>query len=189
MPKVLLIDNYDSFTYNLYQFLCELKADVKVVKNDEVDMDWIMEFDPSHIVISPGPGNPDVPEDFGVCKQVILEFEGPILGVCLGLQGIASAFGGKVVNAPEIKHGMRSNVNIDSNSILFKELPERIEVMRYHSLMVEDLPPELIVTAKSDSSVIMAFEHKSKPIFGVQFHPESIGTPDGKKILSNFLAV
>lgn len=169
--------------------MSELGARVKVVKNDEVDMAWIKDFDPSHIVISPGPGDPTVADDFGVCTQVLEEFEGPILGVCLGCQGMAAVNGAQIKVAPEIMHGMRSVVEVDGK--FFEGLPKEIEVMRYHSLIIDEptLSDDFVVAARTkDKGLIMAIEHKKKPMFGVQFHPESIGTPDGMKILENFLA-
>ncbi len=185
--KTLLLDNYDSFTYNLFQYLGELDANPVVFKNDEVSLDEISEGDYSHIVISPGPGRPDKKSDFGVCGEVIDKVELPILGVCLGMQGLVTQMGGNVVRAPEIIHGMTSEIEIISESKLFSGIDSGFEAMRYHSLMVEEpLPSGLVVTARS-GDVVMALEHESKPLFGVQFHPESIGTEVGHDILRNFL--
>jgi anthranilate synthase/aminodeoxychorismate synthase-like glutamine amidotransferase len=192
MVKVLLLDNYDSFTYNLYQYLCKLGAKVQVFKNDEITLDEIKALAFTHIVISPGPGSPHNPLDVGVCSEVIedMYLSMPILGVCLGCQLISVVFGGKVVGAGEIVHGMRSKVKIDSSK-LFEGLDSEIEVMRYHSLMVDEgsLPEVLRVTSSTEDGIIMSLEHNDAPLFGVQFHPESIGTETGHNILKNFLNV
>lgn len=191
--SLLIIDNYDSFTFNLYQML-QAETDHKVIvrRNDAISFDEVVELKPRGIVLSPGPGHPANGSDFGVCSEVINNAESlgcPILGVCLGHQGIAHYLGGKVARAPYIVHGKMSNITITATSALFEGLPEKFSAMRYHSLVVEDegLPAYLKVTARDDSTkLIMAMEHSSLPIYGVQFHPESIGTPDGKTILRNF---
>lgn len=189
--SVLVIDNYDSFTYNLVQYLGELKQEVLVYRNDEITIDEIKKIKPSHILISPGPGRPD---NAGISKSLIKEFAGkiPILGVCLGHQCIGEVYGGKVTNAPELMHGKTSEIFHDGDS-LFKELKNPFTATRYHSLIVdvnsiENLP--LRVTAKTKDNLIMALEHKDyKNLVGVQFHPESILTEFGHKMLSNFLAL
>lgn len=192
MQKVVLIDNYDSFTYNIYQYFCSLGAKVLVFKNDEIDLAGLQKLDFSHLVISPGPGNPIVNADFGVCKEAIEYFfdKKPIFGICLGHQGIAAVYGGQVEKAPEVMHGVRSKVRQLRPSRLFKGIALEFEVMRYHSLIVvkNSLPEMFVETVETiDKGLIMAYEHKNLPIFGVQFHPESIGTPDGLQICKNFL--
>jgi len=190
-PRVLVIDNYDSFTYNLYQYLCELGAETHVIRNDAIDLDGIRAMAPSHIVLSPGPGSPDKPRDFGVCADVITADLGvPLLGVCLGHQGIAHHLGGRVVRAPEIVHGKTDAIR-HGGAGLFAGLPDPLTVMRYHSLMIdaEHLPPTLRITARNAAGLVMGIAHRQRPVFGVQFHPESIGTPDGRRLLANFLAV
>jgi len=189
--KTLIIDNYDSFTFNLFQYLGELGGNPIVRRNDEVTISAIKKIAPTHIVISPGPGRPDDPKYFGICLEVILNLSTqiPVLGVCLGHQGICYAFGGKIVQAPEVRHGKTSQV-LHNKRGLFKNIPTPCEVMRYHSLIVDrdNIPEILRVTAtEKESSLVMAVEHVSRPLFGIQFHPESIGTPSGKKILKNFL--
>ncbi len=195
--KTLIIDNYDSFTYNLYQYLGELGGEPVVYRNDEITLEEIEKLDPSHIVISPGPGHPSKEKDFGICKEVILQVEKPVLGVCLGHQGIALLYGGNVVKAPEIMHGKVSEVGRLGDAHLpypniLAGLPEEFGAMRYHSLMAEkeSFPSDLIVTAETvEDQLIMALQHHEKPLYGIQFHPESIGTDVGKTILKNFLNV
>jgi anthranilate synthase/aminodeoxychorismate synthase-like glutamine amidotransferase len=186
---LLLIDNYDSFTYNLYQYLGELGAQVEVVRNDAVTLEDIDEMAPDHIIISPGPGNPD---DAGISKDVIRRFSGktPILGVCLGHQCIGEVFGGIVEGAGEIKHGKVSKITHDGKGV-FAGLPSPIEATRYHSLAIraDSVPDVLEVSAHSESGVIMGVRHRELRVEGVQFHPESILTPDGHQILRNFLAM
>ncbi len=184
---ILLIDNYDSFTYNLYQYLGGLGADVAVKRNDEVTIGEVKELAPERIVLSPGPGHPGNAKDFGVCKDILAQMQDtPILGVCLGHQGIILHFGGKVVKN-EPMHGKTSEVKHDGNGI-FKGIKNPLRVMRYHSLVGIDIPDCLEVAARStDDNQVMAVRHKSLPIHGVQFHPESIMTEDGKKMLQNFL--
>ncbi|MBI2453537.1 aminodeoxychorismate/anthranilate synthase component II [Candidatus Peregrinibacteria bacterium] len=189
--KTLIIDNYDSFTYNLYQYVGELKGNPIIFRNDQITLDEIEKFHPSHIIISPGPGTPLDPDYFGICKDAILNFGKtiPLLGVCLGHQGIAHAFGGKIVSANQIIHGKTSTIEHTKNGI-FKGIPNPIEGMRYHSLMAdrETFPTELEITAWTlDDKTIMALKHKTYPIHGIQFHPESIGTPYGKQIVKNFI--
>ncbi len=188
--KVLLIDNFDSFTYNLYQYVGELAEDVTVVRNNDIPFDSIRAGDFSHIVISPGPGDPTDEAYFGGTSKVIKEFHGtyPLLGICLGHQGIGAAFGADVVKAPVIMHGKTSTFSHNGEGILHG-IPEEITVMRYHSLVVDPktMPKELIVDAVADDGSIMAFHHAKQPTFGLQFHPESFATPAGKLLLGNFL--
>ncbi len=193
--SIVLIDNYDSFTFNLYQMLQTRTAETVVVyRNDKVDLAELLSQKPSRLVLSPGPGHPANDKDFGVCKEVILHQERlncAVLGVCLGHQGIVHHLGGKVVGAPQIVHGKSSHIRISGSSPLLDGLPDNFEAMRYHSLVAaeEGFPEQLEVTAReSVHGLIMALEHRSKPIYGVQFHPESIGTPEGGKILQNFLS-
>jgi anthranilate synthase component 2 len=189
---VVIIDNYDSFTYNIAQYVGELGAKPLVFRNDEVTVKVIERLRPSGIIISPGPGNPLNPRDVGVSRDVILHFKDklPILGICLGHQLIGVTFGARIRIAETIKHGKTSIIRLINPSPIFQELPERIEGMRYHSLVIDDVPNELIVTAVSeDDNEVMAIQHRNYPIFGTQFHPESIGTPMGKKILKNFLSL
>lgn len=185
---ILLIDNYDSFTFNLYQYLCELGEEVLVKRNNELTVEKVEELEPTAIVLSPGPGRP---ENAGILIELIQEFydKVPMLGVCLGHQAIAAAFGGEVVRAATIKHGKTSLIK-HNNSGLFQYIPQPVEVMRYHSLVVrkDTLPPVLTTSAVSmDDNEIMAFRHFEYPVYGVQFHPESIGTKLGKKLLQNFI--
>jgi anthranilate synthase/aminodeoxychorismate synthase-like glutamine amidotransferase len=186
-PRVLLIDNYDSFTYNLYQYLCELGASVTVVRNDAISVDEAQAMDPDFVVISPGPG---VPRDAGVSVELIRRLGPtvPVLGVCLGHQAIAEAFGGVVTRAPELMHGKASMIFHDGSGV-FAGLPSPFSAIRYHSLCAapESIPDCLDVTARTDSGVIMALRHREYPVHGVQFHPESILTEYGKDLLRNFL--
>lgn len=184
---ILLIDNYDSFSYNLYQFIGEMEPDIKVIRNDELSIDEIDALSPSHIILSPGPGKP---ADAGICIEAVKKLykKYPILGVCLGHQAICEAFGANIIHAKKLMHGKTSVISIKNEGI-FSGLSEKIPVARYHSLAVykTTLPDCLKVTAYTDDGEIMAVSHTSYPVFGVQFHPESILTPDGKKILQNFL--
>ncbi len=184
---LLLIDNYDSFTYNLYQYLCELGADVKVVRNDEATVEDLDGMAPDKVVVSPGPCTPN---EAGVSVDAIKHFgeKLPVLGVCLGHQCIGQAYGGSVAGAGEIMHGKTSMISHDGKGV-FEGLPDPFEAIRYHSLAVmqEDMPQDLEVTAWSDSGVIMGLRHRSLPVEGVQFHPESIMTRTGHDLLRNFL--
>lgn len=184
---ILVIDNYDSFTYNLVQFLGELGAEVEVRRNDQITPDEIERLAPRKIVISPGPGTPS---DAGICLEVIARFAGrtPILGVCLGHQAIGQCFGGVVVRAPALMHGKRSWIEHDGRTI-FRSLPSPFQATRYHSLVVraEDLPDCLQVSARTADGVIMGFRHQEYAVEGVQFHPESVLTEHGKTLLENFL--
>ena len=185
---ILLIDNFDSFTFNLYQYLGELGEELVVYRNNQLTTEQIVELNPKAIILSPGPGKP---EDAGICMDVVREFFNkiPILGICLGHQAIGAAFGGVIQRAEIIKHGKTSLVT-HNDCELFSDLPDHFEVMRYHSLIVEEvsLPEQLECIAHSkDDQVVMAIKHKQYPVYGLQFHPESIGTPTGKQILNNFL--
>jgi anthranilate synthase/aminodeoxychorismate synthase-like glutamine amidotransferase len=186
---ILLIDNYDSFTYNLYQYVCELGADVEVRRNDTLTVDDVEGMAPEAIVISPGPGRP---EDGGISIETIqrLGNRTPLLGVCLGHQCIAAAFGGDVVRAPELRHGKTSMIH-HNNTGIFEGLDNPFEAVRYHSLIADagTLPSVLEVTARTDDGLIMGVRHKSAPIHGVQFHPESVLTHAGKQLLENFLNI
>jgi anthranilate synthase component II len=186
---ILLIDNYDSFTYNLYQYLCELGATVEVRRNDALSVDDVERMAPEAIVISPGPGRP---EDGGISIETIqrLGDRTPLLGVCLGHQCITAAFGGDVVRAPELRHGKTSMIR-HSDTGIFKGLDNPFEAVRYHSLIADTstLPSVLEVTAQTDDGLIMGVRHKSAPIHGVQFHPESVLTQAGKQLLENFLNI
>jgi anthranilate synthase/aminodeoxychorismate synthase-like glutamine amidotransferase len=184
---ILLIDNYDSFTYNLYHYLGELGAAVKVYRNDKIRLDEIAALKPEKIVISPGPCTP---KEAGISCETILRFGAqiPLLGVCLGHQAIGAAYGGDIVRAPSIMHGKLSAVTHDGQTI-FRGIKNPFAAMRYHSLVIDPhtLPANLIVTARTDDGVIMAVRHKTFPVEGVQFHPESILAEEGKTLLKNFL--
>lgn len=185
---ILLIDSYDSFSYNLYQLVGEIDPDIRVIRNDERTVDEIEALHPSHIILSPGPGRP---EDAGVLIDVVQKLGPriPILGVCLGHQAICAAFGGHITYAERLMHGKQSVARFDTSCPLFAGMPETAPVARYHSLAAdpETLPDCLQVTASTAEGEVMAVQHRSYPVYGVQFHPESILTPDGKTILSNFL--
>ena len=186
---ILIIDNYDSFTYNLYQYVGEVYEDVKVLRNDKFTIEELKRLPLKGIIISPGPGRP---ENAGLCIEVIKAFEGviPILGICLGHQAIGHAYGGKVINAPEIKHGKTSIIKHNGED-LFKDLNVNLKIMRYHSLIVErcTLPEVLSVTAETEDGLIMGIKHKKLPVYGLQYHPESIFTEGGKTIVKNFVEV
>ncbi len=185
---ILLIDNYDSFSYNLVQLIGELDPDIKVIRNDEMTVEQIEALTPSHIILSPGPG---YPKDAGVCEEVVERLKGkiPILGVCLGHQGICEAFGATIVHARQLMHGKKSNIKIDTSEEIFAGLPERIDAARYHSLVadVDTIPGSLKIISEDDNGEVMAVRHREYPVYGLQFHPESIMTPDGRVILKNFL--
>ena len=187
---LLIIDNYDSFTYNLYQIAGLFTADIKVVLNDKFTVKEIEEMDPSHIIISPGPGRP---EDAGICEEVILAFQGkvPLLGICLGHQAICQAYGSVVTYAKELVHGKRCAVHIANGNPIFRHLPPMLEAGRYHSLAVDrsTIPDELLVIAETDDGEVMGVKHRSYDVFGLQFHPESILTKGGEKIIENFLKI
>ena len=185
---VLLIDNYDSFAYNLYQLVGTINPDIRVVRNDALAVPEIEAMGPSHLILSPGPGRP---KNAGVCEEAVRALSGklPILGVCLGHQAICEAFGATVTYAKTLMHGKQSAVTLDADCPLFAGLPETVMVGRYHSLAAREdtLPPELKVTARTDDGEVMAVQHRELPVFGLQFHPESILTPDGEAMLRNFL--
>ncbi len=185
---ILLIDNYDSFSYNLYQLVGEIQPDIRVVRNDELTVEEIRALKPDRVILSPGPGRP---EDAGITMAAAGELgpDIPILGVCLGHQAICAAFGAAVTYAKELMHGKRSQVRFDLDCPLFRGCPEVAPVARYHSLAVDrdTIPACLAVTARTLDGEVMAVRHRDYPIFGVQFHPESIMTPDGKTMLSNFI--
>jgi para-aminobenzoate synthetase component 2 len=186
MTKILVVDNYDSFVFNLVQYLQQLGAEVVVKRNDEVNANSINEFD--GVLLSPGPGTP---EDAGACIEIVnaaIEKQKPLLGVCLGHQAIGAAFGGKVSRAPELLHGKTSQVQ-HKNEGVFKDLKSPFRATRYHSLAIENpsFPNDLIITATTESGVIMGVKHKTAPIEGVQFHPESVLTEGGHRLLANWL--
>ena len=186
---ILLIDNYDSFTYNLYQYAGSINPDIKVVRNDMLSVEDIRNLNPSHIIISPGPG---YPKDAGICIEAIKQLadELPILGVCLGHQAICEAFGGEIILSPSGPvHGKKATVSLDNSCTLFKGLPQSIYVGRYHSLVANqnNLPDEFIVTAKTEDNLIMGVNLKGTNVYGIQFHPESILTEFGMNIIQNFL--
>ena len=185
---ILLIDNYDSFVYNLYQFLAVEDPDVRLVRNDRITPEEALSMEPDAIVISPGPGKPS---DAGVCIELIRQLKGriPILGVCLGHQAIGEAFGATVTHASRLMHGKTSLLTDVADDIIFKGIKKPAQVARYHSLSVQEsiLPEELEVTARSDDGEIMAMRHREYPIYGLQFHPESVMTPEGSAMIRNFL--
>lgn len=188
---ILILDNYDSFTYNLYQLVGKLQPDIMVRRNDEITLDEIKELQPDQIIISPGPGNPKNRRDFGVCMQVIKELGSqiPILGVCLGHQGIFAAFGGEITLTEPV-HGKQSKI-FHGKDRIFNGVENPLPAARYHSLLCDGATtPECIeVTAKTDDGLIMAIKHRENPIYGLQFHPESVGTEQGLQILKNFLEI
>ena len=186
---IILIDNYDSFTFNLYQYLGELGKEVKVYRNDEITVEKISSKSPEAIVLSPGPGRP---QDAGICIEVVNHFKGkvPLLGVCLGHQSIAEAFGAKIIHAPSIFHGKPSLIHHNQNGI-FASLNNPLTVGRYHSLVIdkESLPNCFSIIAETEDKIIMAIQHNDLPITGIQFHPESILTEQGREIMKNFLTM
>lgn len=185
---ILLIDNYDSFSYNLYQLVGEIDRDIKVIRNDEMTVGEIKDLHPDHIILSPGPGRP---ENAGVITDVVLKLgkDIPILGVCLGHQAICAAYGATVTYAKRLMHGKQSLVKFDLDCPLFRGCPEQALVARYHSLAADagTMPDCLKVTAVTSDGEIMAVQHRQYPVYGVQFHPESIMTPNGKLMLENFI--
>ena len=185
---ILLIDNYDSFSYNLFQLIGEIEPEITVIRNDEMTVNEIRDMQPERIILSPGPGRP---EDAGIIIDVVRELgkEIPILGVCLGHQAICTAFGATVTYAKELMHGKQSEVTFDMDCPLFAGCPKQAPVARYHSLAADadTLPESLNITARTVDGEVMAVQHKDYPIYGVQFHPESIMTPDGKQMLKNFI--
>ena len=186
---ILMIDNYDSFTYNLYQYIGTLNPDIKVYRNDKITVDEVLAKKPSHIILSPGPG---YPADAGICVELVKRAGNiPILGVCLGHQAIGEAFGAKIIHAPRIMHGKSDNVMLNTECILFKNIGLSAEVGRYHSLVIDEdtLPEGLKITACSDDGCIMGVQHVKRPVYGIQFHPESVLTPNGMTMLENFLNI
>lgn len=190
---ILLVDNYDSFSFNLVQMIGELTGDreeLKVIRNDAFTVEQVMEMEPSHIVLSPGPGKPS---DAGICEALIKEADGkiPLLGVCLGHQAICEVFGGRITYAPELMYGKQSTVKINNESAIFVGLPQEMKVARYHSLVADPngIPDVLEVTAVDEKGVVMAVQHKTNPIYGLQFHPESIMTSLGKQMIDNYLNI
>ncbi len=187
---ILLIDNYDSFSYNLVQLFGSIEPDIKVIRNDELTVEEIRLLHPSHIILSPGPG---YPRDAGVCEAVVKELAGtvPILGVCLGHQGICEVYGANITHAKKLMHGKQSLIDIDHSDPIFMGLPDTIPAARYHSLIAEidSLPDCLTVIGTDSIGEVMAVKHKEYPVYGLQFHPESILTPNGMTILKNFLTI
>ena len=187
---ILLIDNYDSFSYNLYQLIGTFNSDIKVIRNDELSIEEIENLNPSHIIISPGPGHP---KEAGICEEVISYFAGrlPILGVCLGHQAICEVFGATVSYARKLMHGKQSAIHIANGSNIFRGLPPIITAGRYHSLSAQPhtLTDHLLVIAEDDQGEIMGVKHRDHEVYGIQFHPESILTPLGATIISNFLNI
>jgi anthranilate synthase component 2 len=185
---IVLIDNYDSFSYNLYQMIGSMYAEVTVIRNDEITVAELEKMKPERIILSPGPGRP---EKAGICEEVVRYFAGkvPILGVCLGHQAICHVYGGKITYAKVLMHGKQSRIVVDKKEKLFQGIHEKILAARYHSLVLEEesVPECLKVIARADDGYIMAVRHKKYEVYGVQFHPESVLTPEGKKILENFL--
>lgn len=187
---ILLIDNYDSFSYNLVQLAGSIREDIKVIRNDELTVEEILVLRPDHIILSPGPG---YPKDAGICEEVVRQLKGqiPILGVCLGHQAICEAFGATIAHAKELMHGKQSRLKIVADSPLYQGLGNTLEAARYHSLVAlsETLPKELEVTAVDEEGEVMAVQNKELKIYGLQFHPESILTPNGKILMENFLNI
>ena len=185
---IVLIDNYDSFSYNLYQLIGSVEPDIKVIRNDDYTIEEIEAMKPKALILSPGPGKP---ADAGICIEAIRYFAGklPILGVCLGHQSICEAFGGTVSYAKELMHGKQKTIRKTGESVLFEGMEEEFPAARYHSLAAirEKLPEVLKITAESADGEVMAVEHREYPVFGVQFHPESVMTPDGKRMIENFM--
>lgn len=185
---ILFIDNYDSFTYNLVQFCGSVNPDIKVVRNDEITVEEIENLNPSHIILSPGPG---YPKNAGVCEDVIRKLKGkfPILGVCLGHQAICEVFGAEITHAKKLMHGKKSNIIVDNNCKIFYDMPNVIEGARYHSLIANrsSIPEELRVTAQDETGEVMGVKHRDYEIYGLQFHPESILTSHGMQMIRNFL--
>ena len=184
---ILLIDNYDSFTYNLYQYMGIFEKNIKVVRNDKITIEEIEQLNPDRIVLSPGPKSP---KEAGICIDVVKHFykKKPILGICLGHQSIGAAFGARIVHAKELMHGKQSVITHDGKGI-FEGIPSQIHVARYHSLAVDEqtLPDVFEILARAEDGEIMAMQHKEYPLIGIQFHPESIYTDHGKKMIENFL--
>ncbi len=187
---VLLIDNYDSFSYNVYQLVGSIRQDIKVIRNDAESVDEVENGGYDHIILSPGPG---YPVDAGICEDVIRRLAGkvPILGICLGHQAICEVFGAKIVHAKELMHGKKSLAGLDTSAAIFEGLPEKTEVARYHSLAAEpsSVPEVLKVISTTEDGEIMAVMHRDMPVYGLQFHPESILTQNGRRMMENFLGI
>lgn len=184
---ILLIDNYDSFSYNLVQVAGSVESDIQVYRNDKITVEEIRRLNPTHIILSPGPG---YPKNAGVCEEVVRQLKGefPILGVCLGHQAICEVFGAEITHAVKLMHGKQSEVTVDNRCKIFQNMPSSIKVARYHSLVAANLPEELIVTSTDvENGEVMAVKHRDYEIYGLQFHPESIMTPQGGKMLENFI--
>lgn len=187
---ILLIDNYDSFSYNLVQMAGSINPDIRVIRNDAMTVEEVEALAPSHIILSPGPG---YPENAGICEDVVRKLAGkiPIMGVCLGHQGICEAYGATIAPAKQLMHGKKSRIRIDNTSPVFAGLGEEIDAARYHSLIAVEktIPDCLRVIARAGNGEVMAVQHRQYPLFGLQFHPESILTPQGRRIMQNFLAI
>jgi anthranilate synthase/aminodeoxychorismate synthase-like glutamine amidotransferase len=187
---ILIIDNYDSFTYNLVQLVGGLNPDITVVRNDAVTVEEIVALSPSHIILSPGPG---YPKDAGICEAAVRSLAGkfPILGVCLGHQAICEVFGAKIAHARKLMHGKKSRIRLDTSSPIFADLPPEIDAARYHSLAAvkNTIPDTLRIIAEDDMGEVMAVSHRDCAVFGLQFHPESVLTPQGETIIGNFLDI
>ena len=187
---VLIIDNYDSFTYNMYQLVGMLQNDIRVIYNDELSVKEIEALSPSHIIISPGPGRP---KDAGFCEEIIRHFAGsiPILGICLGHQAICEAFGAEIIYAKTLMHGKQSMIHIANGNPVFRGLPPLLPAGRYHSLAVnrDTLPDEILVIAETDDGEVMGIKHRVYDVYGLQFHPESILTPNGGRVFENFMKI
>lgn len=187
---VLLVDNYDSFSYNLVQLIGGITQDIGVIRNDELTAEEAAALHPSHIFLSPGPG---FPKSAGICEELVMKMKGivPIMGVCLGHQAICEVFGGEIVHAKELMHGKQSSIHISNGSPIFKGLAPIIQAARYHSLIAErnSLPDELLVIAEDNTQEVMAVKHRDYELYGLQFHPESILTPQGATIIQNFLNI
>ncbi|MDR2708434.1 MAG: aminodeoxychorismate/anthranilate synthase component II [Elusimicrobiota bacterium] len=187
---ILIIDNYDSFTYNLYQMIGAVDPNITIIKNDEMTCQQVDALEPTHLIISPGPGRPD---KAGICEEAVLYFKGkiPILGICLGHQAICEVFGARITYAKSLVHGKTSNIHIANGSPIFKGLAPIITAARYHSLIVEkgSLPDDLLVIAEDDDGQVMGVKHRNYEIYGLQFHPESILTKNGNLIIENFLKI
>lgn len=185
---ILFIDNYDSFTYNLVQFVGTVNPDILVVRNDEITVDEIRRLNPSHIILSPGPG---YPKNAGVCEDVIRRLKGeyPILGVCLGHQAICEVFGAEITHAVKLMHGKKSDIKVDTGCKIFADMPKVVEGARYHSLIAkrDTIPQELVVVAEDDMGEVMGVKHRDYEIYGLQFHPESILTSHGMQMIRNFI--
>lgn len=187
---ILLIDNYDSFSYNLVQLAGSICPDIRVIRNDEMTAAEAEAMNPSHIILSPGPG---YPKDAGICEEIVMRVQGkiPVMGICLGHQAICEVYGCTVTHAAELMHGKKSSITVDTQSAVFRGMEKEMDAARYHSLAAkrETLPDVLKITAEDKKGEIMAVEHVKYPVYGLQFHPESILTPKGKRIMENFLHV